>query len=226
MAVPMKAPEKERNSLLDEPVRPLLFIGTLLLSAFSFIGASDVPVWIFELSMAWVGIAILLVTWNRFRFSTLFYGTVLLHFLVLAIGAKYSYAEAPPGFWLQDLLGLDRNPFDRVGHFFQGVTPALLVRELLIRTTPLGKSWALPVATVSTPLAFSAFYEMVEWWIVIFFYPESGPEWLGHQGDPWDAQQDMLMALCGALLVALILRPFHDRSIRAIPSRKTGEATA
>ena len=154
-----------------------------------------------------------MVVYGRFRFATVVYIVAIIHFLVLAIGGKYSYAESPIGFWMQDLLGLERNPFDRVGHFMQGFTPALVARELLLRTTKLERGGWLRFIVVSICLAFSAFYELLEWWWVILFYPDAGPDWLGHQGDPFDAQADMLMAALGASLALLLLSRLQDRKM-------------
>ncbi|HQU44684.1 MAG TPA: DUF2238 domain-containing protein [Pirellulales bacterium] len=128
-----------------------------------------------------------------------------------AIGAKYTYAEAPPGNWLRDAFGLDRNPFDRVGHFAQGFTPALIAREVLVRVGEVRRAWLVLLLSAAVPLAFSALYEIVEWGWVLAFYPDQGPEWLGMQGDPWDAQWDMFMALVGAAAALVCLGPLQSR---------------
>jgi putative membrane protein len=131
----------------------------------------------------------------------------------ISAGARYTYAEVPLPDWVDGILGASRNSFDRVGHFVQGLTVCLLAREILSRRTTLGRRCGLPVLSVAFALAFSAAYELVEWWTVLAFYPDEGPGWLGMQGDPWDAQQDMLMALLGALATATLLAPLHDRSM-------------
>ena len=151
-----------------------------------------------------------------FRFSRLVYVVVAIHFVILAAGAKYTYAEMPLFNWLRDTLALSRNYFDRVGHLFQGITAALLTREILIRCTALERGRILGFLSASVALAFSAFYELAEWWWVALFYPDKGAEWLGMQGDPWDAQGDMFMALCGAILVVALLARLHDRSIARV----------
>ncbi|MGE4632639.1 MAG: DUF2238 domain-containing protein, partial [Planctomycetota bacterium] len=121
---------------------------------------------------------------------------------------------------------LQRNHFDRVGHFMQGLTPALVVVEWLTRRTELTSIRIISTAAISAGLAFSALYEVLEWLWVILFYPDSGPEWLGMQGDPWDAQADMFMALCGALLAVSLLSGFHRRSIKALEGREASSEEA
>lgn len=197
---------------MDARVWMLASVGIILL--WSLVGVADLPTWLFELVVGLAGIGILATTYSRFRFSSVVYIVAVFHFLVLAIGAKYTYAEAPIGFWIQDILGLDRNPFDRIGHFMQGFTPALVSRELLLRTTKLKSGKMLSFLIVSISLAFSAFYEIVEWWVVVLFYPNAGPEWLGMQGDPFDAQADMLMAVIGAILALLLLSRLQARQMR------------
>lgn len=128
----------------------------------------------------------------------------------------HTYAGMPLFDWLRAAHGLARNHFDRVGHFAQGFIPAIFVREWLRRAGGLRPGARLGFLSVSVCLAFSAFYELLEWGIVLTFYPDSGPEWLGMQGDPWDAQQDMLMALCGATASILLLSRAHERSMAAL----------
>ena len=184
--------------------------------AWSAIRPRDYAVWLFELSLGLVGVLFLVVTRRRFRVSGLAYLLAAVHFVILACGAKYTYAEMPLFDWLRDALGLARNHFDRVGHLAQGFIPAIFVREWLRRAGGQRPGPRLGFLCVSVCLAFSAFYEILEWGIVLRFYPNSGPEWLGMQGDPWDAQQDMLMALSGATLSMLTLSGIHERSMGAL----------
>jgi len=118
--------------------------------------------------------------------------------------------------WLRDEFGLARNYFDRVGHFMQGFVPAMIARELLLRKFDIKRGKFLFFIVTSICLAISAFYEFIEWWMVIAFYPEAGMEWLGIQGDIWDAQQDMFMAFVGAILAQLLLNKLHDRSMKEL----------
>jgi len=127
--------------------------------------------------------------------------------------------------WLRDTLGLARNHFDRVGHFLQGFVPAMIAREFLLRFSPLKPGKVLAFLCIGIALAISAFWELIEWWTVVLFYPTAGPEWLGTQGDPWDAQWDMFMAVAGAVTSILLLSGTHDRSMTKTQelSDETGE---
>lgn len=196
------------------------FATLMAVAAISILGSAIRPadwgVWAFELSLGIGEVVVLAALYRRFRFSGLVYLLVAMHVVILAAGAKYTYAEVPLGHWLRETLHLARNPFDRVGHFAQGFVPAILVREVLLRATPLARGKMLAFLTVCVCLAFSAAYELLEWGIVGAFYPTSGPEWLGMQGDPWDTQEDMAMALCGATLSLLLLSRVHDRSMESL----------
>jgi putative membrane protein len=173
-------------------------------------------VWLFEISAGVVGLAVLAATYRRFPFSRLVYVLVGIHFGVLAIAAKYTYAEMPLFNWLREALGLARNHYDRVGHFFQGLVPALITREVLLRQTALKPSKLVSLLCVSVCLAFSAFWELLEWGIAVAFYRENAAAWLGMQGDIWDAQWDMFMALCGATFSIVFLSGVHDRSMAKV----------
>lgn len=194
----------------------LLLVIAVIATTWSAWNPVDYATWAFELVPGGIATAVLL--WLAFtgsyRFTPIVYIVAAMQFVILACGAKYTYAEMPLFNWLRDHFHLSRNYFDRVGHFFQGASPALVVRELLIRRTNIRPRWAGFLA-VCVALAFSASYELLEWRWVVAFYPDQGPEWLGMQGDPWDAQGDMLMALCGALVVALLLARLQDRQIHA-----------
>jgi putative membrane protein len=189
----------------------LTFSGVILI--WSLVHPSDYWVWLFEISAGVAGLAVLAGTHRRFPFSRLVYVLVGIHFVVLAIAAKYTYAEMPLFNWLRDALGLARNHYDRVGHFFQGFVPALITREILLRQTELKPGKLLALLCVSVCLAFSAFWELLEWWIAVAFYRENAAAWLGMQGDLWDAQWDMFMALCGATAAIVFLSGVHDRSM-------------
>jgi len=172
----------------------------------------DYPTWAFELLPGSIATGVLL--WlgfsGRFRFSSIVYLVCAVQFVILACGAKYTYEQMPLFGWLRDTLNLSRNHFDRLGHFFQGMSPTLVARELLLRRTNIRRRWLAGALAGSVAVAFSGCYEIIEWLWVIVFYPNQGPEWLGHQGDPWDAQADMLMALCGAIVAATVLGRLQD----------------
>jgi len=134
------------------------------------------------------------------------------HAIILIVGGHYTYARVPLGFWLQDLFDMARNPYDRIGHFAQGFVPAILTRELLLRTSPLRRGRWLFVLVTSVCLAFSACYELFEWWTAIFT-EDGSPEFLGTQGDVWDTQWDMFLALVGAMSAQVLLARVHDRQL-------------
>lgn len=190
----------------------LLAIGAVCL-VISAIRPYDWLTWWLEAIPAIAGAAILIAVHRRFRFTQLVYHLVLIHALILILGAHYSYARVPFGFWLQDLFDLSRNPYDRIGHFAQGFFPAIIVREVLLRSTPLRRGRWLFFLVVSVCLAFSAFYEFIEWWAALAG-GESAEAFLGTQGDVWDTQSDMFMALLGAISAQLLLAGIHDRALR------------
>lgn len=192
-----------------------LIIVAAVATAFSAVRPHDYPTWFFEIMLGVPGVVLLAATYRRFRFSSLVYVVCAVHFVVLAVGAKYTYELVPLFTWIKEVLGLSRNHFDRVGHFMQGFTPALLMRELLLRTSTLRRGKWLTLVCICVPLAFSAFYELLEMWCVAAFYATEGNQWLGMQGDVWDAQWDMTMALCGAIVALAFFRRLHDRTMRS-----------
>jgi putative membrane protein len=196
------------------PILTLIAV-VLISTAWSAYHPREVDTWFFELIFGWIGFVILVVTYRWFRFSALSYLACAFFFIILSWGAKYTYEYVPWFNWLRDTFGLSRNHADRFGHFFQGFVPALLTRELIMRTSTLRGKWLASIS-IAMPLAYSAFYELLEMWWAETFYPGKGPEWLGHQGDPWDAQWDMTMALLGAMLAVLVFRKLHDYTIRQV----------
>jgi putative membrane protein len=192
----------------------LMLVVFAVATAWSLVQPADWATWFFEITPGGIGLLVLAAVSPWRRFSRLLYFVVAVHFVILAAGAKYTYAEMPLFNWLRDSFHLSRNYFDRVGHFFQGFTAALLTREILLRWTPLQTGKIVSFLSCSVALAFSAFYELLEWQWVEWFYPGKGTEWLGMQGDPWDAQSDMAMALCGAIAVVGFLTRIQDASIR------------
>ena len=203
----------------------LLAAVAVVFSVWAFVGATDRATWFFELLFVFIGVPVLVATYPRFRFSAFTYVTCAAFVVILAFGARYSYENTPLFNWLRDHFHLARNYSDRLGHFFQGVIPALLARELLLRTTRLGLGGWVTFLTVTVALSVSAFYELLEMWWVAAFYPDKGPEWLGMQGDIWDAQWDMTMALAGGLVVAFVLARWHDRSIAKVAVLETPAET-
>ncbi|MBX9398229.1 DUF2238 domain-containing protein [Streptomyces sp. TRM72054] len=175
----------------------------------------DRATWFLETVWVIVGLPLLFLTWRRFPMTGLLCCLLAVHALVLVLGGHYTYAQVPLGDWARDTFGLDRNPYDRFGHLMQGFVPAILVRELLVRTSPLrGSRWLAPLA-VCACLAFSAVFEMLEWAAAVIG-GEAADAFLATQGDVWDTQWDMFCALVGATASLLLLSRFHDRQLAAL----------
>jgi putative membrane protein len=155
---------------------------------------------------------VLLASRERLPLTTLAYVLIAIHGLILIYGGAYTYARVPLGFWLQDVLGFDRNPYDRIGHLAQGFVPAIVARELLLRVFRIEGRKILFFLVVCVALAISAFYELIEWWAALVMGADS-QEFLGTQGDIWDTQWDMFLALLGAIAAQLLCGPWHDRQI-------------
>ncbi len=199
------------------PQRPWLFPVLMSLCAaglaWAFAGTKDVAVCAFEMVPLSLVMVVFAARRRRFQFSDLGYVLLTWFFFIQCLGGRYEFANVPFPQAVMDALSLERNPVDRIGHFFQGFVPAILLREWLIRRRSMPRGRTLFWLVTGCCLAFSASYELLEMSVVVIWYPEAGPEWLGTQGDPWDAQMDMTMALCGAISAQLLLRPIHDRSI-------------
>ena len=178
----------------------------------SGIGPTDRGTWWLEVAPVLIAAPLLWYTWRPFRLTPLVYRLIFVHALILMVGGHYTYAHVPFGFWLQDLFDLARNPYDRIGHFAQGFIPAMIVREILLRRSPLkpGKWTFFIVCCIC--LAISACYEFIEWWAALIL-GQGAQEFLGTQGDPWDTQWDMFMALVGAIAAQLLLSGIHDRQL-------------
>jgi putative membrane protein len=172
--------------------------------------------WISETFPAWIGGAILVATWRRFPFTPISYTLVALFCAILFTGGHYTYAAVPLGEWMKGWFGFERNHFDRIGHFFQGVVPAMLVRERLLRRTPLPSGARMFCLCCAAALAISALYELFEWRYAVTFGGDAATDFLGAQGDPWDTQEDMAMALVGSIASQIVLGRWHSRQIAAI----------
>lgn len=186
-----------------------LAIGALAVSG---IAPKDRLTWFLE--TIWVTAAIPLIAWNwrRFPLTRLLCWLLLAHALVLVYGGAYTYAETPAGFWLRDVFGFERNPWDRIGHWMQGFVPAILARELLLRRTPLRRGGWLVYLVLAAALSFSAFFELIEWWAALI-YGADADAFLATQGDQWDTQWDMFLCLCGAAASLLLFSRRHDRQL-------------
>jgi putative membrane protein len=202
-----------------------LLAGTLAVLAWSGIAPYERGTWWMEVFPVLVGLPILVATYRRAPLSRLLYRLLFVHAVILMVGGHYTYARVPAGFWVQELWGLARNPYDRLGHLAQGFVPALLAREVLLRASPLGRGRWLPFLVVCVCLAVSACYELIEWWAALL-WGAAAESFLGTQGDVWDTQWDMFMALVGAIAALTLLSRVHDRSLSRLsaPAPASGEA--
>jgi putative membrane protein len=199
----------------------LLLLLTLAALAASGIGPKDRATWLMEVAPVLLVLPVLVATRRRFPLTPLLYVLLALHAAVLCLGGHYTYAEVPLGFWVRDALGLARNHYDRLGHLMQGFVPALLAREVLIRSSPLRPGRWLAFLVTSVALAISAAYELVEWLAAVLL-GQGADAFLGTQGDPWDTQWDMFLALCGAVLAQVLLGRAHDRALARLGARVDG----
>lgn len=175
----------------------------------------DRATWAMEVAPVVIALPLLWATYRRFPLTTLLYALIFVHALVLMLGGAYTYARVPLGFWMKDVLGLDRNPYDKIGHFFQGFVPAIVTREILIRGAYVRGRRMLAFLVVCVVLAVSATYEFVEWGAALAM-GQGADEFLGTQGDPWDTQSDMFFALIGAVVALALLSRLHDRQLERV----------
>jgi putative membrane protein len=199
---------------LNTQAKALWFLWLAVAGIFvwSAIRPHDYFTWMLEVLPAVIGAVILAVTCRRFRLTTLVYSLIAAHMVILMIGGHYTYAEVPVGNWIRDHFALSRNHYDRLGHFAQGFVPAMIAREVLVRLNVLKRGKWLFVMIVSLCLAVSALYELVEW-VVSALTGSAGDAFLGTQGDVFDTQKDMALALIGALIALLTLSKFHDKQL-------------
>jgi putative membrane protein len=176
---------------------------------------ADRYIWFLETVPVMIGIPLLLASYRSFPLTPLLYRLLALHALILIVGGHYTYAEVPLFNWIRDTFELSRNHYDRIGHLAQGFIPAILAREILLRLSPLRPGGWLFLTVTSICLAFSAFYEMIEWWVALTS-EEAAEAFLGTQGDIWDTQWDMFLALIGAITAQLTLGRLHDRQLQQI----------
>jgi len=190
----------------------LSVLGALVLSG---VAPYDRTTWWLEVFPILVGAPVLIATRRRFPLTHLTYTLLAVHALILMVGGHYTYARVPLGFWAEHTFGFTRNDYDRLGHFVQGFVPAIVVREILLRTSPLRRGRWLFVLVTAVCLAISACYELFEWWVALAG-GQSAEAFLGTQGDVWDTQSDMFMALLGAIIAQLLLGSVHDRALAAL----------
>lgn len=192
---------------------PIQFtILTFIILIGSFILSFDKFIWILEVFPILLVFPVLFLTYKKFSLTKMLYILIILHFIILALGGIYTYAKVPIGFWMQDCFGFTRNNYDKIGHFAQGFIPALVIRELLLRTSDLKTGKWLSFIVISISLAISAFYELIEWGVSVV-HGASANDFLGTQGFEWDAQSDMLFAFIGAIVSLLFLSKLHNKEL-------------
>lgn len=191
-----------------------VFLLALLLVVTGIATASKLT-WLMEVLPVFIIVPILWATARRYPFTPMLYVLIFFHAIILIVGGMYSYARVPLGFEVQEWFHLSRNPYDKLGHLFQGLVPALAAREVLIRGGFVKGRKMLAFVVCCIALAISAFYELIEWWVALIL-GQGADEFLGTQGDPWDTQSDMLCALLGAMISVFILGRWHSKQIKAL----------
>lgn len=186
----------------------------------SGINPKDYMTWMLEVLPALIGFGVMAMTYRTFPLTRLGAVLILVHCIILMVGGHYTYAEVPLFDWIRDLFNLERNNYDKLGHLAQGFVPAIVAREIVIRKAVIAsRSWWMEFFIVCFCLGFSAFYELIEWWVALFS-EESAEAFLGTQGYVWDTQSDMFMALIGSMAALLLLSRWHDRQLRRIVTNK------
>jgi len=194
----------------------IMLLGAWALTlAWSGYAPADRLTWLLEVAPALIAAAVLWATRARYRPTTLLMMLVLVHGVILMVGGKYTYAHVPLGFWMQDWFGWSRNDYDKIGHFAQGFVPAVAARELLIRVFELRSRRLIAFLAVAICLGISSAYELIEWAAALAM-GQGADEFLGTQGNPWDTQEDMFMALVGAVVALLTITRWHDRQIATL----------
>jgi putative membrane protein len=195
------------------PLTLLVFVAAALVV--SGIHPHDRLTWWLEVLPVLIAAPLLIATSRSFPLTPLAYWLIAIHSLILIVGGHYTYARVPLGFWLQDWFDFGRNHYDRIGHLMQGFGPAIITRELLLRTSPLAPGKWLFTLVLFTVLGISATYEFTEWWAALV-NGDAAAAFLGTQGDPWDTQWDMFLAGCGAIASQLVLARLHDRQLGTV----------
>ena len=207
---------------MSGPALPLTLLAvTAVLLAVSAYHPYDTATWWMEVFPIFIGVPILLATYRRFRLTPLLYILICVHAAILILGGHYTYARVPLGFWIQDLFDFSRNHYDRIGHFAQGFIPAMIAREILLRQSPLRRGRWLFFLVCCVCLSVSVLYEFIEWWAALIG-GSGAAEFLGTQGDVWDTQWDMFMALIGAIVAQVLLSRLHDRQLATVGTKIPG----
>ena len=190
----------------------ILLLTGLFLLTLTAIYPHDYPTWWMETAPIFIAVPIFIATYRSYTLTPLVYRLLFVHAIILMVGGHYTYAEVPLGYWMENWFGFFRNDYDKIGHFAQGFVPALMFRELLLRSSPLQRGKLLFTLVTACCLAVSASYELIEWATAITM-GQGADAFLGTQGDPWDTQTDMLMALIGAVCAQVMLAKMQDRQL-------------
>lgn len=198
---------------------PLLLLALVIVGeiALGISPKADRPTWILENLPVFILVPLIIRLQPRLRLTNFTLTVLTIHAFVLMFGGHYTYAKVPIGDWVRDYFELKRNNYDRLGHFLQGFGPAVGLRELLLKRTILKRGWFTSIIIVSMCLAFSAFYEMIEWWSALVM-GEGANDFLGTQGDPWDTQWDMFLALVGSSIAVLFFAKLQDAQMKKSPA--------
>lgn len=211
---------------LSRPHTLILFgLLLLLILLISGIHPYDRATWLMEVAPVLIAAPVLVATYRRFPLTSLLYGLIFLHALILIVGGAYTYARVPFGFWLQDLLALSRNPYDKIGHFAQGFVPALIAREILLRGRYVSGRAMAAFLAICVAMAISAWYELIEWGAALAL-GQGAEEFLGTQGDPWDTQSDMFLAFPGATIALAALSRWQDRQMAQLGTGEVARGEA
>jgi putative membrane protein len=208
------------------PLLVTLLVATIIALAVSGLRPYDRQTWLLEVLPVLIALPLLIATRQRYPLTTLLYVLIFAHALVLILGGAYTYARVPLGNWVQEAFSLSRNPYDKLGHFMQGFVPAMIAREILVRGNFVRGARMTAFLCLCVALAISACYELIEWWSALAL-GQGADEFLGTQGDPWDTQSDMFLALIGATTALLALSRLHDRQLAIVapPHRRKSMAT-
>ncbi|MFV0331101.1 MAG: DUF2238 domain-containing protein [Dysgonomonas sp.] len=190
-----------------------------VVAVWSGVGAYETGLWFMEAGMCIVGVIILAFTYKRFQFTDLTYTFILIHLIILFVGAHYSYARVPLFDWIREVFDQSRNNYDKVGHFAQGFIPAMIAREIIIRLDVVRKKSWIPFFVVCICMAISAFYEFIEWWVAVLS-GDGADDFLGMQGYEWDTQSDMLCAMIGAICMLIFFSKLQNKQISKLAGNK------
>jgi putative membrane protein len=189
----------------------------IVLLTISGIAPFDRATWVMEVAPVLIALPLMAATYRRFPLTTLLYALIFVHAVVLIAGGAYSYARVPLGYWMADVLDLDRNPYDKIGHFMQGFVPAIVAREIFLRGAYVRGRRMVAFLSICVVMTVSSCYELIEWAAALVL-GQGADEFLGTQGDVWDTQADMFFALIGSCAAIMLLSRLHDRQIAQLPA--------